>query len=190
MDSLLLQIFNIVTGVAMLLLFIRFMMQLTQVDPYNPIVMSTIQATRVVDIFNRILPTVGQGRVNLAALGLMVLVRLVDLAGNHLLNGVTDFWPNVLLLQLIFGLLDDFLMMCKVLIYVSIISSLVLMFTQNNTPIIMLAMQMTEPLYAPFRRFMPDLGPLDLSPIVALLAIYIARAMLMQAHVILLQGLM
>jgi YggT family protein len=190
MDSLLLQIFNIVTGVAMLLLFLRFMMQLTQVDSYNPIVMSTIQATRIVDIFNRILPTVGQGRVNLAALGLMVLVRLVDLTGNHLLNGVTDFGPDVLLLQLLFGLLIDFLWMCKILIWVSILSSLILMFTQNQTPIIMLAMQMTEPLYAPFRRFMPDLGPLDLSPIVALFAIAISTNLLEQAQRILLQGLM
>jgi YggT family protein len=49
-------------------------------------------------------------------------------------------------------------------------------------------MQMTEPLYAPFRRFMPDLGPLDLSPIVALLTIYITRELLMRAHEILLQG--
>jgi YggT family protein len=189
MDSLLLQIFNIVTGVAMLLLFLRFMMQLTQFDAYNPIVMSTIQATRVVDVFNRILPTVGQGRVNLAALGLMVLVRLVDLTGNHLLNGVIDFGPDVLLLQLMFGLLIDFLWMCKILIWVSFLSSLILMFTQNQTPIIMLAMQMTEPLYAPFRRYMPDLGPLDLSPIVALLAIAISINLLEQAQRILLQGL-
>ena len=188
MDSLLLQIFNIITGVAMLLLFLRFMMQLTQVDSYNPIVMSTVQATHIVDIFNRILPIVGQGRVNLAALGLMVLVRLVDLAGNNLLNGVIDFEPNAFLLQLIFGLLDD-LWMCKILIYVSIVSSLIVMFTQAHTPIIMLVMQMTEPLYAPFRRFMPDLGPLDLSPIVALLTIYVSRALLEQAHGTLLQGL-
>ncbi len=190
MDSLIPQIFNIVTGVAMLLLFLRFMMQLTQADPYNPIVMSTVQATHIVDVFKRILPTVGQGRINLAALGLMILVRLVDLAGNNLLSGGMNFGPDVLLLQLVFGLLDDFLMMCKVLIYVSIISSLIIMFTQTHTPIIMLAMQMTEPLYAPFRRFMPDLGPIDVSPIVALLAIYISRFMLAQAHGVLLQGLM
>jgi len=189
MDSLIPQIFNIVTGVAMLLLFLRFMMQLTQADPYNPIVMSTVQATHIVDVFKRILPTVGQGRINLAALGLMILVRLIDLAGNNLLSGA-NMGPDVLLLQLVFGMLDDFLMMCKVLIYVSIISSLIIMFTQTHTPIIMLAMQMTEPLYAPFRRFMPDLGPIDVSPIVALLAIYIVRFMLAQAHGVLAQGFM
>lgn len=190
MDSLIPQIFNIVTGVAMLLLFLRFMMQLTEADPHNPIVMSTMQATHIADVFKRILPTVGHGRINLAALGLMVLVRLIDLAGNNLLSGATNFGPVDLVLQLVFGLLDDFLMMCKVLIYVSIISSLIIMFTQTHTPIIMLAMQMTEPLYAPFRRFMPDLGPIDLSPIVALLVIYIVRFMLAQAYGVLSQGLM
>ncbi len=190
MDSFILQIFNIVTGVAMLLLFLRFMMQLTQVDPYNPIVMSTVRATYVVDIFTRILPTVGHGRICLSALGLMVLVRLVDLGGTNLLTGVTDIGPDVLLLQLVFGLLEDFLWMCKILIYVSIISSLVMMFTQAPTPMIVLVMQMTEPLYAPFRRFMPDLGPLDLSPLVALLVIGALRFLLTYAHNFLLQGLL
>ncbi|WP_407049354.1 YggT family protein [Methyloraptor flagellatus] len=33
----------------------------------------------------------------------------------------------------------------------------------------------TEPLYRPIRRFMPDLGGLDLSPIVLLLIIYIVQ---------------
>lgn len=33
----------------------------------------------------------------------------------------------------------------------------------------------TEPLYRPIRRFMPDLGGLDLSPIVLLLIIYIIQ---------------
>jgi len=185
MDSLIPQIFNIVTGAAMLLFFIRFMMQLTQVDPYNPIVRSTIHATKVVDVFGRILPTVGHGRINLAALGLLVLVRMVDLGGNNLLQGVTNVDPLPLLAQLVFGLLDDFLWMCKVLIYVSIITSLIMLFTQTVTPFVMLIMQMTEPLYAPFRRILPDMGPLDFSPIIALLVIFVLRTLLTSAYVFL-----
>ncbi len=189
MDSLIPQIFSIACGVAMLLFFIRFMMQLTQVDPYNPIVRSTIQATRVVDIFGRILPTVGQGRINLAAIVLMVLVRMVDLTGTMVLSGHIGIGLDGLLVQLVFGLLDDFLWMCKILIYVSIFSSLVMLFTQTMTPFIMLVMQMTEPLYAPFRRLLPDLGPIDLSPIIALLVIYVLRTLLTQAYGVLLPTL-
>lgn len=35
-----------------------------------------------------------------------------------------------------------------------------------------------EPIYAPIRRFMPDLGGIDLSPIVALLGIEVIRIVL------------
>jgi len=47
-------------------------------------------------------------------------------------------------------------------------------------------MQMTEPLLAPFRRIMPDLGPIDLSPMVAFLAIIICQHLLGAAAVTLL----
>ena len=190
MDSLIPQIFNIVTGVAMLLLFLRFMMQLTQADPYNPIVMSTVRATHIVDVFKRILPTVGHGRINLAALGLIILVRLVDLGGNFLLNGITNIGPDRLVIELVFGLLSGFLQMCIYMIWASIIASIVIMLTQNPTPVVMLVMQMTEPLYTPFRRFMPDLGPFDLSPLVALLVISILVKLLEKSHYFAIQGLM
>jgi len=189
MDSLILQIFNIVTGVAMLLLFLRFMMQLTQVDPYNPIVMSTVKATHIVDVFKRILPTVGHGRINLAALGLIILVRLVDLSGNLLLNDVTNIGPDRLAVELVFGLLGGFLQMCIYMIWASVIASIVMMLTQNPTPLVMLVMQMTEPLYAPFRKVLPDLGPFDLSPMVAWLVISILLKLLTKSHYFVLQGL-
>lgn len=35
--------------------------------------------------------------------------------------------------------------------------------------------RMTEPLYAPIRRIMPDFGALDFSPMVVLLIVYILR---------------
>jgi len=190
MDSLVFEIFNIATGVAMLLLFLRFMMQLTQVDPYNPIVMSTLKATSVVDVFSRILPTVGQGRINLAALILIVLVRLIDISGTALLGGGVTFGPDVLVLRLVFTLLDDFLWMCKVLIYVSILASFILLFTQSPTPFVVLIMQMTEPIYGPFRRLLPDLGPIDLSPFIALVVIMVLRMLLSHSYSFLVMSLM
>lgn len=35
-----------------------------------------------------------------------------------------------------------------------------------------------EPIYGPIRRFLPDMGGLDLSPLVALIGIYILRILL------------
>lgn len=38
--------------------------------------------------------------------------------------------------------------------------------------------QLTEPLYRPIRRILPNLGGLDLSPIVVIFAIYLLRGLL------------
>lgn len=78
--------FDIIINVAILLVFFRFLMQLAGVSPYNPVVLSTIKATKIVDIFGSILPTVGRGRVNLAALVLAVLLYFLKVFGYKYLN--------------------------------------------------------------------------------------------------------
>jgi YggT family protein len=43
---------------------------------------------------------------------------------------------------------------------------------------------MTEPLLRPIRRLMPDLGGLDISPIILLLAIYFVQSVVIQGWLI------
>ncbi len=173
-------IFDLVISVAALLLGLRFMMQLTEADPRNPFVLATYRASHVVDVFHRILPPVGHGRISLAAIVLLFLLKLIELWGQAHLQGAHMAAVPMLVGALI-GLLMAFLSFCKILIFASIILSWVLMATHNPTPLIVLVQQMTEPLLAPFRRFMPDLGPIDLSPLVAFLAIKVAEVLLASA---------
>jgi YggT family protein len=181
--------FNTVISVATLLLFLRFMMQLAALDPYNPVVLSTIRATHIADVFSRIIPSVGQGRVNLAALVLIALLRLVQLSGQHALGLIDspataiEFGPITLLATTLISLLQSFLSFCYWLIIASIILSWVMVLTQSRSPYIGVVMQLTEPILAPIRRVMPDLGPLDLSPMVAFLAIIICQRLLDYATV-------
>jgi YggT family protein len=186
MDSISSMIFNIVINVATLLIFLRFIMQLAAVDYYNPVVMSTVQATKVVDIFGRILPTVANGRLNLAALILIILLRLIDVMGNYYLMKLPTPLPLPLLLETSLGLVGDFLRFCRYMIFGSIILSWVTAFTQARSPFIDVVYQLAEPLLAPFRKILPNTGPLDLSPIVALLSIYICEQLLASAAMALL----
>lgn len=55
-------IFGVLINVAILLVFFRFLMQLAAVSPYNPVVLSTMKATKIVDLFSRSLPTIAKGR--------------------------------------------------------------------------------------------------------------------------------
>lgn len=58
-------IFGVLINVAILLVFFRFLMQLAAVSPYNPVVLSTVKATKIVDVFSRIFPTLGKRLVNI-----------------------------------------------------------------------------------------------------------------------------
>ncbi len=179
-------VFNIVINLATLLIFLRFIMQLSAVDPYNPVVMSTFQATRIVDVFNRILPVKAGGRLNIAALVLLVLLALISIAGNHLLNGVPPPPPLELVFMVLFEMVQQLLSFCRILLIASIILSWVVAFTQSQSPYIGVVMQLSEPLLAPFRRILPDTGPLDLSPVVAFLAIYICEQLVANAAAVVL----
>lgn len=176
MNDLLLQIFDLVTTFAMLLVFIRFMLQFAGMDARDPMVAPAYRATHIVDVFGRIFPTVAQGRISIAAIVLMLLIRLIDISGKAALmhKGIA---PIPLFFQGSLSLILDFLRMCRYLVIGSIIVSWIVVFTQSQHPIIGIIMQLAEPILAPFRRITPNLGMLDLSPIVAFFAFYLIEMM-------------
>ncbi|MDR9778279.1 hypothetical protein RJJ65_37710, partial [Rhizobium hidalgonense] len=114
-------IFDLIINVATLLIFLRFIVQLAAVDYFNPVVQSTVKATAIVDIFGRILPTIANGRLNLAALVLIILLRLLGIMGNQYLNGIPASTPPFLLAQTLLTLIEDFLRFCRYIIFGSII---------------------------------------------------------------------
>lgn len=181
MDSIPAMIFDIVINVATILIFLRFIMQLAAVDYYNPVVQSTVQATRLVDTFGRILPTLFGGRLNTAALVLILLLRLIQVMGLSYLNGLPLPYPAQLVLSTFLSLIFDLLTFCRYLIFGSIILSWVTAFTNARSPFIDVVWQLAEPLLAPFRKILPNTGPIDFSPIVAFLAIMIAERLMESA---------
>ena len=182
-------IFGIIINVAILLVFFRFLMQLAAVSPYNPVVLSTIKATKIVDVFGRIFPTVGKGRVNSAALALLVVLYLLKIFGVMYLNGEMPNSPIHLLILTFVTMIQDLIRFCRYLIFATIILSWVVMFTQSRGPYIEVIQELAEPLLAPFRRLLPNMGMIDLSRIIAFLALYIAEIIMNQVAIVLLTGL-
>lgn len=172
MNDVLLRLFDLVTTVAMLLIFIRFMLQFAGIDEWDPMAMPAYKATRIVDIFGRIFPTVAQGRISIAAIVLMFLIRLIDISGKAALthHGIA---PIQLFFMGSLSLILDFLRMCRYLVIGSIIVSWIVVLTNNMHPILGMIMRLAEPILAPFRRIMPNLGMLDLSPMIAFFAFYL-----------------
>jgi len=86
MNNMLFQIFDLVTTFAMMLVFIRFMLQFAGMDASNPMIAPAYKATHSVDVFGRIFPTVAQGRISIADIVLMCLIRLIDTSGKAALT--------------------------------------------------------------------------------------------------------
>ena len=171
-------IFDIIINVAILLVFFRFLMQLAGVSPYNPVVLSTMKATKVVDVFGRILPTVGKGRVNLAALVLVILLYFLKMFGMKHLSGLPTGELPYFVLSTVFAMLHSLISILKYLLFAYIICSWIVMFSQSRSPYIEVIQELAEPMLAPFRKIMPNMGMIDLSPILAFFTLYIAQMML------------
>jgi YggT family protein len=182
-------IFGIIINVAILLVFFRFLMQLAAVSPYNPVVLSTVKATKIVDVFARIFPTLGKGRVNTAALALLVILYLLKILGMMYLSGGMPNSPVHLIILTFVTMMQDLIRFCRYLIFATIILSWVVMFTQSRSPYIEVIQELAEPLLAPFRRIMPNMGMIDLSPILAILALIIIEMIMNQVAIVLLTGL-
>ncbi len=183
------QIFGIIINVAILLVFFRFLMQLAAVNPYNHVVLSTAKATKIVDVFSRIFPTVAKGRVNLAALVLLVVLYLLKMFGVMYLSGAMPNSPVHLLILTFVTMIQDLIRFCRYLIFATIILSWVTMLTQVRSPYIDVIQELAEPLLAPFRKLMPNMGMIDLSPILAFLALMIAEMLMNEVAKALLTGL-
>ena len=172
------QMFGIVINVAILLVFFRFLTQLAMVSPYNPVVLSTVKATKIVDIFGRILPTVGGGRINLAALVLVVLLYFLKVFGFKYLNAQPTGDVVYFVASTLLAMLQALISILKYLLFGYIICSWIVMFSQSRSPYIEVIQELAEPMLAPFRKIMPNMGMIDLSPILAFFTLYIAEIML------------
>lgn len=73
--------------------------------------------------------------------------------------------------------LYQFLSLVELLILARVILSWVASPTSSN-PIVELIRSVTEPILAPIRSILPRTGPLDLSPMVALFAIYALQSLI------------
>ncbi|MPX28560.1 hypothetical protein CPI42_01105, partial [Moraxella catarrhalis] len=87
MNSMSFVLINMVINFALMLIFVRFMIQLAKIDTSIPIARAAYRLTGVVDVFARIFPTMGKGRISLAAVVLMLLLYFINIAANTVILG-------------------------------------------------------------------------------------------------------
>lgn len=155
-----------------LLVMIRFILQATRADFYNPISQGVVRLTDpVLRPLRRIVP--GFGGLDVAALVLCYVVVLTGIVLGAGLAGA-GVNPTVAVLEAAFRMLSLVLDIYFWAFIIMVVVSWVAPGTYN--PAVTLIHQMTEPVLAPIRQVIPPMGGLDFSVMVALFVIYALNA--------------
>ena len=155
----------------LLIVLLRFVLQLVRADFYNPLSQFTVKATQPLLMpLRRIIP--GFGGLDLASLILAVLVQLLLMVVIILVAGAN---PASFGLQLlVWAIIAVTSLLLKIFFFAMIISVILSWVAPGSyNPGAQLVNQICEPLLAPFRKLLPNLGGLDISPIFAFMALHL-----------------
>lgn len=159
----------------LLAVLLRFLLQLARADFYNPLSQFLVRITNpVLKPLRRLIP--GLLGVDMAALVLALLVQMLGMALSYLVLGYAPPNPGMLLVWSVIGCVAMVVNIYFIGILVGIILSWVAAGSYN--PMVLLIHQLTEPVLAPFRKLLPPMGGLDLSPILVFLVINVIRIIL------------
>ena len=153
----------------LLIVLLRFILQLVRADFYNPLSQFTVRATQpLLKPLRRLIP--GLAGLDIASLVLAIGVQLLLMIVTLLLMGI-DVGGHLaqLLVWSLIGVTSLFLKVFFFALIISVILSWVAPGSYN--PGAQLVNQICEPLLAPFRKLLPNLGGLDISPIFAFITI-------------------
>ena len=153
----------------LLIVLLRFILQLVRADFYNPLSQFVVRATQpLLKPLRRLIP--GLAGLDIASLVLAIGVQLLLMIVTLLLMGI-DVGGHLaqLLVWSLIGVTSLFLKVFFFALIISVILSWVAPGSYN--PGAQLVNQICEPLLAPFRKLLPNLGGLDISPIFAFITI-------------------
>ena len=161
----------------MMAVLLRFLLQISRADFYNPITQMVVHVTDPgVQLFRRFIP--GFKGVDFATLVFAMLVQCTLICVLILIAGFDLPGVGLVMTWAVGGIINFILDIYFWSLLVSIVSSFIAPFSEH--PALVLVRQLTEPIMAPFRRLLPSMGGLDLSPIFVFLAIQILKIVLVE----------
>ena len=167
---------NTFVSLYVLLILVRFLLQTVKADFYNPVTQFIVKATNPLLIpLRRIIP--GIAGLDVSSLVLAWTVQLIGMGVIYTLLTGGSFPPILYLcgwavLALIQTVLNIYLFSILIIVILSWIAP------QSYNPAVLMLHQLTGPVLSKIRKFMPDMGMLDLTPLVAFLLIQVAQIFL------------
>ena len=166
---------NALGGLVVLALLLRFLLQATRADFYNPVTQSLVKLTApILNPARRIIPS--WRNFDIASLILTLILStlattLMIFSAGFVLPGI-----GILLSWAFLGMISLILNIYFWGLLASIIASWVA--PHSGNPALMLVQQLLDPVQSLFRKVLPPMGGLDFSPIFIFLGIQVVEIML------------
>lgn len=146
-----------------MVVILRIWLQMARADFYNPFSQFVVKATQpIVAPLRRVIPSIGS--IDLATvlfayvLSVVKFVLLIMIASHGAISFSSEF--------LFLGLLSFVKAVGGLLFWILLIRAVLSWVSQGRSPIEYVFHQLTEPMLAPIRRILPNMGGLDLSVLV------------------------
>ena len=166
---------QVIFGAYIMVVMLRFLLQLVKADFYNPVSQFVIKVTSPpLRPLRRIIP--GIGGVDVASIILMWMLKSLELALIMVIGGLgTSLLPALAwsIPELISLFINVFLFAILIQVIVSWVNP------GGYNPIIGLLNSITEPLLGPARRIVPPISGLDLSPMLVMIGLMLLKMLLL-----------
>jgi YggT family protein len=163
-------VIDTVASLYLMIILLRFILQYSHADFYNPISQFIAKATNPLLLpLRKVIP--GYGGLDIASIVLALLFQTVVIFLKALLAGFVV--GNILSLFAIAGI-SILGMMLKIYFWSLLIMIIASWIAPGSMhPALTLVNQITEPLMKPFRRILPPMGGLDISPIIVFMVLQV-----------------
>ena len=158
-----------------LAVMLRFLLQWTQADFYNPISQFLVKITHPpLKVMRRFIPSVG--RIDSSSL---VLALLLQILANFAILAIKGVMISVVALTIL-SFTDLLKMVLDIFVYAIFAGAILSWFAPGSySGASSLLYSLTDPILNVCRRVVPDLGGIDLSPLIALVLLQLAKMMIL-----------
>ncbi len=157
-----------------LAVMLRFLLGMVRADFYNPISQFLVKITNPLLVpLRKIIP--GAGKVDVAAIILMLVLQLIMLAIIVALRGITP--P---LLTLLLAAIGELVILAINIFLFAIIVQVIISWVNPGSynPVNGLLNSLTSPVMRPIQRLLPPMSGIDLSPLFALIGLQVLKMLI------------
>jgi YggT family protein len=179
-------VINTLFDLYILLVLLRFLLQMLRADFYNPVSQFIVKLTHYpLKILRRVIPSIG-GQDAAAIVfclvliyGKFLLLRLLSIPAVQI-GGVMAPLEGVSYAGLLVFCIADLIALVLTVFLVAVIIQVILSWINPGqyNPVIGLVHKLSDPILKPIRKLIPSLGGLDLSPLFATLALLVAKMLI------------